>query len=102
MYAPVQKDCFEFLSSEEFKGNMLGKKFIIGGSQLYNHVYQKYNDRIDVIYETIINYNMNLDKIKNNNIPYTTISFNIDQEFKKMNVEYIDDCKIIINMRIIY
>ena len=41
------KSCFEFLSTEEFKGNMLGKKFIIGGSQLYNHVYENYHEYID-------------------------------------------------------
>ena len=34
---------------------MLGKKFIIGGSQLYNHVYENYHDFIDIIYETVVN-----------------------------------------------
>ena len=33
--------CYEYLKQEENNGNLLGEKFIIGGSQLYNHVFDK-------------------------------------------------------------
>jgi len=89
--------CYQFLTNSEVNGNLLGKKFIIGGTKLYDYVYYNYNDNIDVIYETNINYNIDLDKIKNSDISTSIISFNISHDFIKMNMKYIDDCKIMIN-----
>jgi len=92
--------CYQFLKNAELNKNMLGKKFIIGGSQLYDYVWSDYFHNIDHIYETIINYEVNLDKLKEMDIKISEISFNIGQEFIKMNHHYIDDCKIILNKSI--
>ena len=91
------KECFEFLSKEEFKDNMLGKKFIIGGSQLYDHVYNYYNEYIDVIYETFINCS-----ITETEFNCSKINFDIsnDNSFLRLSNKYIDDESIKLNYNI--
>ena len=75
------EDCFEFLLKEELKKNMLGKKFIIGGSILYNHVYENYKNNIDIIYETYINCS-----VSDTTLNYSKINFDISSDplFKKI------------------
>ena len=86
------KTCYDFLSTEEFKGNMLGKKFIIGGSQLYNYVYENYYEQIDIIYETNINCSLPQIDYK----PFSELNFTIstDKYFKKLTSRYIDSEEI--------
>lgn len=88
------EDCFEFLSKEEIKKNMLGKKFIIGGSILYNHVYENYKANIDVIYETYINCS-----VSDTTLNYSKLNFDISNDplFKKIINKYVDDENIKIN-----
>ena len=71
---------------------MLGKKFIIGGSQLYNHVYENYNDHIDIIYETVVNCTLPQIDFK----PFSELSFDLkdDSNFKKIACKYIDSGEI--------
>ena len=51
------KFCYEWLKKIS-QNNLLGEKFIIGGAQLYNHVFSEYNSVIDKIYETYINHSV--------------------------------------------
>ena len=60
------------LAFEEVKGNMLGKKFIIGGAQLYNHIYKNYKEFIDIVYETLVNCTL-----PNVNEQFSSLDFNI-------------------------
>ena len=91
--------CYQFLKNAEVSGNILGKKFVIGGSQLYHHVYKNYNNDIDIIYETFINYTFDIQRLDSQEINYSKLNFNItsDKNFSKMNDKYIDDSEIILN-----
>ena len=50
------EDCYKFLTNAEVNCKILGKKFVIGGTQLYDHVYKNYKNDIDVVYETSISF----------------------------------------------
>jgi len=99
-------DCYKFLSNQEENGDMLGEKFIIGGGQLYNYVYDNYSEHINKIYETSININI-LDMSNNDCFHYTNViedgyiklNFNMsdnDKNFKLINDKYCDDHDITI------
>jgi len=83
-------DCYNFLSDQELRGFMMGAKFIIGGAQLYNFIFDKYYDLIDTIYETYINYSINLDEYDT-----SILNFTIEQDkgFTKLCKKY-NDCNI--------
>ena len=98
-------DCYKFLSNQEENGDMLGDKFIIGGGQLYNYVYDNYSEHINKIYETSININI-LDMSNNDCFHYTNViedgyiklNFNMsdNKNFKLINDKYCDDHNITI------
>ena len=81
---------------------MPGKKFIIGGSQLYNYVYDKYHSNIDIIYETFINYTFDYRRLEHSNINCSKLDFkiNTDKLFSKITYNYIDDSNINLNENI--
>ena len=58
---------------------MKGDKFIIGGAQLYNYVFNNYLNSINKIYETNINYSCMKQLHYTNNLEddYSTLNFNI-------------------------
>lgn len=87
--------CLKFLEDEELNGRLLGKKFIIGGSQLYNHVYKHYNKSIDIIYETYINCTLPVE----NDYNYSKLNFTIsdDKNFTKIISKYNDSSDLTIN-----
>ena len=90
------KFCYEWLKSEEKDGNLLGEKFIIGGAQLYNHIFSEYNSVIDKIYETYINHSVfssqtHYTNIDDNNFPKLDFNIQIFNTFKLINRKYCDD-----------
>ena len=85
--------CYHFLKNAEISKNMQGKKLIIGGSQLYNYVYDNYHSNLDIIYETFINYSFNTEMIYNFEINCSKLNFkiNTDKLYSKITYNYIDD-----------
>ena len=94
--------CYHFLKNAEISKNMMGKKFIIGGSQLYNYVYDNYHSNLDIIYETFINYSFNTELLDNFEINCSKLNFkiNTDNLFSKITYNYIDDSNINLNKNI--
>ena len=99
------EDCYKFLEKEENNNNMLGNKFIIGGGQLYNHIFSNYLMVIDKIYETIVNYNL----IKSEHTHYTSLNHHIDlypeldfniekftDKFISINKKYCDEHSVVV------
>ena len=91
-------ECYNFLKKEEEKKLMLGEKFIIGGSQLYNYVYDNYLGFINKIYETHINHSCMNQLHYSNNLEdnYSKLNFNIQTNriFKLINKMYCDNHEI--------
>ena len=90
------KFCYEWLKDEEKNSRLLGEKFIIGGAQLYNHVFSEYNSIIDKIYETYINHSVfssqtHYTNIDDNNFPKLDFNIQIFDTFKLINRKYCDD-----------
>ena len=93
------KFCYDCLKDQEEKGELLGEKFIIGGAQLYNHVFSEYNSVVDKIYETFINHSVNSPQLHYTNVDscnFSEIDFNIQtyKSFKLINKKYCDDHEI--------
>ena len=90
--------CYKYLEQEGNNGNLLGDKFIIGGSQLYNYVFDNYLSYIDKIYETHINHSCMKQLHYTNNLEdnYSTLNFNVNTYniFKLINKMYCDNHKI--------
>ena len=100
--------CYKYLKKEEECGEIFGEKFIIGGAQLYNYVFNNYLTYIDKIYETFINHNIN-NQLHYSNIledDYSTIDFNIKayNKYKLINNKYCDNhnVKIISTSKVIH
>ena len=90
--------CYQHLKDENDKGNLLGEKFIIGGSQIYNYVFNNYLKYVNKIYETNINHNHSnqihyVNSIHNN---YKELDFNIStyNNFKLLNSRYCDEHEV--------
>ena len=87
-------DCYKFLENS----NMLGEKFIIGGSQLYNYVFDNYLSYINKIYETHINHSCMKQLHYANNLEdnYSTLNFNVNtyNMFKLINKMYCDNHEV--------
>ncbi len=93
------KFCYDCLKDQEEKGELLGEKFIIGGAQLYNHVFSEYNSVVDKIYETYINHSVDSPQLHYTNVDscnFSEIDFNIQtyKSFKLINKKYCDDHEI--------
>ena len=90
------KLCYEWLKDEEKNGNLLGEKFIIGGAQLYNHVFNEYNSVIDKIYETYINHSVfspqtHYTNMGDNYFPKLDFNIQIYDTFALINRKYCDN-----------
>jgi dihydrofolate reductase/thymidylate synthase len=87
--------CYKYLEQEGNNGNLLGDKFIIGGSQLYNYVFDNYLSYIDKIYESHINHSCMKQLHYTNNLEdnYSTLNFNVHTYniFKLINKMYCDN-----------
>ena len=90
--------CYKHLKDENDKGNLLGQKFIIGGSQIYNYVFNNYLKFVDKIYETNINHNHSsqLHYVNTINTIYKELDFNIAtyKTFKLLNSKYCDEHEV--------
>jgi dihydrofolate reductase/thymidylate synthase len=88
--------CYEYLSKEEENGNLLGEKFIIGGGQLYNYVNNKYESSVDKVYETLINYDIEINthysSLRETRYLYKKLEFNMEKNtnFELINRKYMD------------
>lgn len=90
--------CYQHLKDENDKGNLLGEKFIIGGSQIYNYVFNNYLKYVNKIYETNINHNHSNQTHYVNTINYTykELDFNIAtyKNFTLLNSSYCDNHEV--------
>ena len=90
--------CYKFLSNQESIGMMLGRKFIIGGAELYNNVYKNYYNNIDCVYETYINKSLNLENMGEFNIKYLNFKLEEEETFTKLANKFLDEVKSNVNI----